>query len=157
MGTLISPLVFTKVDQGGNHWTEVYSIFEYTSAGILPTGESIDLSSLMRRVEYITAQLISGQNDFMPVPNATDFPGNAGSGRMRLYAGASGIVTLNISGAGIQITSGQTFQVSGVLPLISGLLVLGASGAFNAGREFTTLLSGTAVSGARAYIHAIGY
>ena len=163
MGTLISPIVFTRRDDAGNPWVEVFSIFEYTSAGLLPTGESIDLSPYMRRVENILAQPISGILLYDPRPNATDFPGNAGSGRMELHSLVSGIVTLNISGLPIQILSGNISNLSGLggLPggatIASGRIGLTGSGAFNAGIQMGSLLSGTAVSGARAYIRAFGY
>jgi hypothetical protein len=126
VGTLISPIVRTQRDIAGNEYTDVYSIFEYTSAGILPTGESIDLSPYMRRVELVTAQPISGALLHLPRPIATDFPGNAGSGRMGLFYIGSGAITV--------------------------------SGFINAGvLTQTPLLSGVAVSGTRAYIHAFGY
>ena len=163
MGTLISPITFTRRDDAGNPWVEVFSIFEYTSAGILPTGESIDLSPYMRRVENILAQPISGILLYDPRPNATDFPGNAGSGRMELHSLVSGIVTLNISGLQIQILSGNIANLSGLgglpggLTLASGRLNAVGSGAFNAGIQMGSLLSGTAVSGSRAYIRAFGY
>ena len=157
MGTLISPIVFTRRDIAGNQYAEVLAIYEYRDAGLQPTGEAIDLSAYMRRVEMIQAQPISGAFLYDPRPNATDFPGNAGSGRMELYYGGSSTILLNISGAGVQITSGQTFAVSGVLRLISGLLVLGGSGALAAGLASVQILSGTAVSGTRAYIRAFGY
>ena len=156
MGTLISPIVFTRRDDAGNPFVEVLSIFEYTSAGILPTGESIDLSSYMRRVETIQAQPISGATLFDPRPNATDFPGNAGSGRMELYSLGSGLVTLNISGLAITIISGHPFLVSGFIGPVSGRIAVQGSGAFNAAIVNAGLISGTAVSGTRAYIRAFG-
>mgnify|MGYP001596690385 FL=1 len=157
MGTLISPLVFTKRDIAGNAFTEVLAIFEYTSAGILPTGESIDLSNFMRRVEMIQAQAISGALLNDPRPNATDFPGNAGSGRMELYTLGSGLVNVNISGLPITILSGHPFLVSGFIGPVSGRLNIGGSGFFNFNTANAQLLSGTAVSGTRAYIRAFGY
>lgn len=95
MGTVISPIVLTRRDVAGNPYVDVYSIFEYTSAGILPTGESLDLSPYMRRVEYLMAQPISGALLHMPRPIATDFPGNAGSGRMGLFYIGSGTITVS--------------------------------------------------------------
>lgn len=158
MGTLISPIVLTRRDIAGNAFVEVYSIFEYRDAGILPTGESIDLSSYMRRVEMIQAQPISGALLHEPRPNASDFPGNAGSGRMELYSLGSGTVTLNISGVAINILSGHPFIVSGRIGSMSGLINVTGSGFVNAGvMQRVTVLSGTAVSGTRAYIHAFGY
>lgn len=165
MGVLISPIVRTSRDIAGNPLVEVYSIFEYQSTGILPTGESIDLSNYMRRVEYVQAQPISGALLHEPRPNASDFPGNAGSGRMELHSTGSGLVTLNISGLPIQIVSGAAtgvaasglFATSNVLPALSGRIGVVGSGAFNGYIQRTALLSGTAVSGARAYIHAFGY
>ena len=157
MGTLISPIVFTKRDIAGNSFTEVLAIFEYTSTGILPTGESIDLSPYMRRVEVVTAQAISGALLNDPRPNATDFPGNAGSGRMELYTLGSGLVTVNISGLPITILSGHPFLVSGFIGPVSGRLNIGGSGFFNFNTANAQLLSGTAVSGTRAYIRAFGF
>ena len=156
MGTLISPIVFTRRDDAGNPHVEVLSIFEYTSAGILPTGESIDLSNFMRRVEYVQATPISGATFFDPRPNATDFPGNAGSGRMELYSPGSGLVTINISGLAITIISGHPFLISGFIGPVSGRIAVQGSGAFNAGLVNASLISGTAVSGTRAYIRAFG-
>ena len=158
MGTLISPIVRTTRDDAGNPFVEVYSIFEYTNAGISPGGESIDLSPYMRRAENIIAQPISGVLLYQPRPNVTDFPGNAGSGRMELYYVGSGIVTLNISGLPIQILSGSIVSLaSGMNNAGSGRIGLTGSGAFNAGIDFIQVLSGTAVSGTRAYIRAFGY
>jgi hypothetical protein len=157
VGVLISPIVRTVRDIQGNEAVDVYSIYEYRDAGIQPGGETIDLSPYMRRAEFIHAQPVSGVFLYEARPNATDFPGNPGSGRMELYYTGSGIVTLAISGLGIQVTSGQTFTVSGVLPLISGRLVIGGSGTFAVGLNPIQLLSGTAVSGVRAYIHAFGF
>ena len=162
MGTLISPIVLTRRDVQGNEWVDVYSIYEYRDAGISPGGEAIDLTPYMRRVENIHAQPISGILIYEPRPNATDFPGNAGSGRMELWSLGSGIVTLNISGLQIQILSGNISNLSGLggLPggatIASGRIGVTGSGAFNASIQFTQILSGTAVSGARAYIHAFG-
>ena len=163
MGTLISPIVLTRRDVQGNEYVDVYSIFEYRDAGIQPTGESIDLSNFMRRVENIHAPPISGALLYDPRPNATDFPGNAGSGRMELHSLVSGIVTLNVSGLPIQILSGAISNLSGLgglpggITIASGRLGLTGSGAFNAGIQMGSLLSGTAVSGARAYIRAFCY
>ena len=115
MGVLISPIVRTTRDDAGNPMVDVYSIYEYRDTGLLPTGEAIDLSAFMRRTEYIHATPISGGQLWETRPNATDFPGNAGSGRMELYSMGSGIVTLNISGLPIQILSGS------IISLASGL------------------------------------
>jgi len=157
LGTLISPIVLTRRDVAGNSFVDVYSIFEYRDAGIQPAGESIDLSSYMRRVEFIHAQPISGAFLYEPRPNATDFPGNAGSGRMELYYIGSGLVTLNVSGIPITIVSGHPFLISGFIGPVSGVIARTASGAFNASITQIQVLSGTAVSGARAYVHAFGY
>lgn len=157
MAVVISPIVRTMVDGAGNPMTELYGIVEFRDAGHLPAGEAFDLSAYMRRTEYLFMQPISGALYYEPRVVAGDFPGNAGSGRLTLFSLASGIVTLNISGVGISLTSGQTFTVSGVLGLISGLLVRGASGAFNASLDQAQILSGTAISGVRAYFHALGY
>ena len=157
MGTLISPIVFTRRDDAGNPWVEVLSIFEYRDAGLQPGGESIDLSAYMRRVEVVTAQAISGALLNDPRPNATDFPGNAGSGRMELYTLGSGLVTVNISGLPITILSGHPFLVSGFIGPVSGRLNIGGSGFFNFNTANAQLLSGTAVSGTRAYIRAFGF
>lgn len=157
MAVVISPIVRTVVDGGGNPYVELFGIVEYRDATHAPAGEAFDLSAYMRRVEYIYMQPISGALYYQPRVVAGDYPGNAGSGRLTLYYLASGIITLNISGVGIQLTSGQTFTVSGVLPLISGLLVRGASGTFNAGIDYMQVLSGTAISGVRAYFQALGY
>ena len=157
MGVLISPIVFTKRDIAGNQFTEVLSIYEYRDAGLQPGGEAIDLSAYMRRVENIHAQAISGVLLNDPRPNATDFPGNAGSGRMELYTLGSGLVTVNISGLPITILSGHPFLVSGFIGPVSGRLNIGGSGFFNFNTANAQLLSGTAVSGTRAYIRAFGY
>ena len=158
MGVLISPIVRTTRDDAGNPMVDVYAIFEYRDAGILPTGEAIDLSPYMRRTEYIFTGPVSGALLHEPRANATDFPGNAGSGRMELYSMGSGIVTLNISGLPIQILSGSIISLaSGLNNPGSGRIGLIASGAFNAGIQRAALLSGTAVSGVRAYIHAFGF
>lgn len=158
MGTLISPITFTKRDVAGNAFVEVLSIFEYTSAGILPVGESIDLSNYMRRVEMIQAQPISGVFLYEARPNATDFPGNAGSGRMELYYGGSSTININISGLPVSILSGTLVSFSsGLSHGGSGRLAFGGSGFMNAGLANVQVLSGTAVSGTRAYIRAFGY
>ena len=157
MAVVISPIVRTIRAEGGHPFTELYGIVEFRDANHAPTGEAFDLSAYMRRVEYIYMQPISGALYYQPRVVGGDYPGNAGSGRLTLYYAGSGIVTLNISGLGIQLTSGQTFTVSGVLPLISGLLVRGASGAFNLGIDQVQILSGVAISGVRAYFHALGY
>ena len=157
MGVLISPIVLTRRDEAGNPFVDLYSIYEYRDAGIQPTGEAVDLSAYMRRVEYLHAQPVSGAFLYEPRPNATDFPGNAGSGRMELYYLGSGLVTLNISGLAVNVISGHPFIVSGVIGAMSGRIGVTGSGAFNASIAQTQILSGTAVSGARAYIHAFGY
>ena len=159
MGTLISPIVFTKRDIAGNAFTEVLAIYEYRDAGIQPGGEAIDLSAYMRRVEMVTAQAISGALLNDPRPNATDFPGNAGSGRMELYTLGSGLVNVNISGLPVSILSGTIISfASGVMHGGSGRLAFGGSGFFNINTAPNAqLLSGTAVSGTRAYIRAFGY
>ena len=157
MGVLISPIVLTRRDVVGNEYVDLYSIYEYRDAGIQPGGEAIDLSAYMRRVEYIQAQPISGVLLNEPRPNATDFPGNAGSGRMELYTLGSGLVTVNISGLPITILSGHPFLVSGFIGPVSGRLNIGGSGFFNFNTPPAQILSGTAVSGARAYIHAFGF
>ena len=158
MGTIISPIVFTKRDIAGNAFTEVLAIFEYRAAGLLPAGESIDLSPYMRRVEYIQAQAISGVLLNDPRPNATDFPGNAGSGRMELYTLGSGLVNVNISGLPVSILSGTIISfASGAMHGGSARLTFGGSGFFNFDTGNAQLLSGTAVSGTRAYIRAFGY
>ena len=157
MGVLISPIVLTRRDVAGNEYADVYSIYEYRDAGIQPGGENIPLDPYMRRVENIHAQPISGILLYEPRPNATDFPGNAGSGRMELYSLGSAIVTLNISGLAITIISGHPFLVSGFIGPVSGRIAVTGSGAFNAGIQMAQILSGTAVSGARAYIHAFGF
>jgi len=115
MGVIISPIVRTTLDVAGNAMVDVYGVFEYRATGILPTGESLDLSAYMRRVEQVQVNRISGAITHVPQVNATDYPGDAGSGRMELY----------------------------ITPA-SGLAAV-------------ALASGTAVSGARAYIHAFGY
>lgn len=165
MGVLISPIVRTTRDDAGNPMVDVYAIYEFRTSGILPTGEFIDLSNYMRRTEYLQTQAISGALLHEPRPNATDFPGNAGSGRLELYSQGSGLVTLNISGLQLNILSGQAtgvaasgiFATSNLLPAISGRIGVVGSGAFNGYIQRTALLSGTAVSGVRAYIHAFGY
>jgi len=91
MGVLISPLVRTVKDVAGNSSTEVWSIYEYQAANI-GVGDSIDLSAFMRRVEYINVTPISGAILHIPKPFASDFPGNAGSGRMEVHrVGGSGL------------------------------------------------------------------
>ena len=153
MGVLISPIVLTRRDVAGNEYVDLYSIYEYRDAGIQPTGEAVDLSAFMRRVENIHAQPVSGVLLYEPRPNATDFPGNAGSGRMELYYLGSGV--LQISGLAITIISGHPFLVSGFIGPVSGRIAV--QGNVNAGLAMAPLLSGTAVSGARAYIHAFGF
>ena len=159
MGTLISPIVFTRKDDAGNPSVEVLAIFEYRDAGLQPGGESIDLSNYMRRVEMVQAQAISGALLNEPRPNATDFPGNAGSGRMELYTLGSGLVNVNISGLPVTILSGTILSfASGVMHGGSARLTFGGSGFFAINTATPTqLLSGTAVSGTRAYIRAFGY
>jgi hypothetical protein len=153
VGVLISPIVLTRRDVQGNEFVDLYSIYEYRDAGIQPTGEAIDLSNFMRRVENIHAQPVSGVLLYEPRPNATDFPGNAGSGRMELYYLGSGV--LQISGLAITIVSGHPFLISGFIGPVSGRIAV--QGNVNAGLAMTPVLSGTAVSGARAYIHAFGF
>jgi hypothetical protein len=100
MGSIISPTVRTTQDLAGNHLTQVWATYEYTSAGILPTGETIDLSPYMRRVEMVQATPASGALVYTPMAHGTDFPGNAGSGRMVLTRpGLSGV-------GGILVASG---------------------------------------------------
>ena len=159
MGTIISPRVFTTRDDAGNPEVTVVGIFEYRDAGLQPGGESIDLSPYMRRVEMIFAQPISGALLNDPRPNATDFPGNAGSGRMELYTLGSGLVNVNISGLPVSILSGTIISfASGVMHGGSARLTFGGSGFFAINTATPTqLLSGTAVSGTRAYIRAFGF
>ena len=157
MGVLISPIVRTVRDIQGNEAVDVYSIYEYRDAGIQPGGETIDLSPYMRRAEYIHAQPVSGVFLYEPRPNATDFPGNPGSGRMELYYTGSGLVTVNVSGLAITILSGHPFLISGFIGPVSGRIAVQGSGSFAVGLAPIQLLSGTAVSGVRAYVHAFGF
>ena len=158
MAIVVSGIVFTRSDNAGNPWTEGYFLIEFRDARYTPGGEAMDLSAYMRRVEFMHAQPISGALTYEPRPMATDFPGNAGSGRLTLHYVDSGIVTLHVSGLPIQILSGSIVSLaSGMSNAGSGRIGLVGSGAFNAGIVTTEILSGTAVSGVRAYIHTLGY
>lgn len=166
MATVISSVLFTQTDDRGNRWVNGYFLAEFRDALYTPGGENLNLSSFMRRVDHIAAYPASGVLEYQPRPNYGDFPAQAGSGRMQLWYGGSGIVTLNISGALLSITSGQqmfvpvasaVFSTSNTIQAISGRLSLAGSGAFAAGFTPVEILSGTAVSGIRMKIFALGY
>lgn len=169
MSTVVSSLIFTRKDIAGNPHVEGYFLVEFRDARYTPGGESVDLSAYMRRIEFVQTQPVSGILDYEPRPSMTDYPGNAGSGRMTLHYLRSSIVTIHMSGLGIQILSGQSLALSGALisgqgvqsntllsVLFSGLLVAITSGSIAPGQIRTEILSGTAVSGTRAVIHALG-
>lgn len=157
MAVVVSPIVITTRDAAGNPWTMLHAIFEYRDANHPPTGETIDLSPYLRRVEYMQLTPISGALYYQPRPVAGDYPGNAGSGRLTLYYLASGIATLNISGLQINVLSGALQPRSGYIDALSGRIAVTGSGAFNAGIDMMQILSGVAISGVRAYASVLGY
>lgn len=128
MAVVISSLVFTKKDIAGNSFVEGYFLVEFRDAGYTPGGEAMDLSSFMRRAEFVQATPASGALDYEARPSYTDYPGNAGSGRVTLHYLRSSL--------GISIISGTVNIAPAQLR--------------------AELLSGVAVSGARAIVHAIG-
>ena len=73
----------------------------------------------------------------------------------------SAIVTLNISGLTVGLISGQWIGLiaatSAIIGPTSGRILGTGSGVINAGLSPVDILSGTVVSGTRAYIHAFGY
>ena len=160
MGAIISSIVFTEKDDRGNPWTKAYLLWEFRDTGYSPGGENINLTALFRRVEHIEMFPSSGVLEYQPRPNYGDFPANAGSGRVQLWYGGSGIVTLNISGLPIQILSGTTLTLASGNTAggpISGRVNAVGSGAFNAGLAQVEILSGVAVSGIRAKLFILGY
>ena len=126
---VISSIVFTKEDIAGNMWTEGYFLYDFASSGYPADGENMDLSNFFRRIEFVQAETVSGALDYLVRANAADFPGDGGSGRLIISE--------------VVIASGHRIVTSGVTPLMSGLV--------------SEIASGVAVSGMRAYVHALGY
>lgn len=109
----------------------------------------------------------SGALNYIPFPNEADFPADARSGRAQLFGIGSGVVTVNTSGVGISIASGWQPFVSGALisgnlsgqvwgVLTSGQITAQAT-AWDPSRAFQEAETGTAISGTRARIFAMGY
>ena len=166
---IISSIVFTKKDISGNQWVEAHILFEFRNAYV-PGGEAVDLTPFFQRVELPVGgpNIASGQaSGYLPRVNAADIPGNPGSSRIQLFYGASGIVTLNISGIGVSVASGTLLTTSGIAGVQSGFAVIGtlhsgsisatASGVLGVGVASVEVLSGQATSGFRTYQSYLGY
>ena len=160
MAVVISSVLFTKKDVAGNPWTEAWAVIEFRDANYSPGGENLALANEFSRIEYILVTPLSGNNNYRPETNMGDYPTNGGSGRLQLYYMASGSVALNVSGLPIQILSGTTLTLASgntASGPFSGRIGIAASGNLAVGLLPVEILSGTAVSGTRALIHALGH
>ncbi len=165
MGAVISALTFVRQDVNGTRWTDGYFVAEFRDAGgtlsgnYQPGGEQFaDLANYFRNVQYImVAPITSGVGGaFRPEPNYGDYPGNPISARIKLMG-------LGVSGLVVQILSGQSaFQSGAILSAqVSGQVFLRALSGVVVSEPGATVipqeaLSGTAFSGTRILIHAIG-
>ncbi len=168
MAVVVSSTVFTEKDISGNPHVRGYFLIEFRDATYAAGGESLDLSPYMQRVEYVTQPMIaSGAVAVEMRANLPDYPGNAGSGRIQAYYAGSSIVTINMSGIGVSIASGQVLVASGgaaaysggtspLSLLFSGRITATASGAIAAGQAAAEVVTGTALSGSRSVIQVLG-
>jgi len=153
MGAVISALVYTLIDQGGNPRKEGWFLWEfredYSGGGI-----TIDVGNYFRHVEQMLVNPASGAIDYLPKANDASLPGvvQSGSPRIELWTVVSGVI--NTSGQNITVLSGQTQIASGYTDIWSGRLT---QQSYAPARGFDELASGIAVSGVRARVFALGH
>ena len=130
MGAVISSLVFTVIDQGGNPRTLGWFLWEFQE-NYATGGITADLSAYMRRLEAVICNPASGALVYTPRPNLATIPGAIASGTPR-------IELLQAT-----VTSGQAQPLSGVAGAWVGPL--------------SEIANATAVSGTRAILQTLGY
>lgn len=156
MGNIISARIHTLRDEAGNPLIQGWLLLEFRDAGYAPGGEVFDLSSRFRRIEEVMVDMASGALNYLPQVNQGDYPGDPRSGRLQLWYIGSGAVTVNTSGQGIDVLSGQTQALSGVTGVWSGRYLTQAT-AWRPEAAFSEVRSGLAISGTRAKVFVLGY
>ena len=117
MGAVISSLVFTVIDQGGNPRTLGWFLWEFQE-NYATGGITADLSAYMRRLEQVICNPASGALLYTPRPNLATIPAaiQSGTPRIELFGSTSGGVT---AAAEVEVANGVA--VSGARAILQTL------------------------------------